>query len=276
VIVVPFFAMVLLAFSTGPGGQATTEGATASGTAGSTAGNFRVLDPTASPIKEALREGKYPWYDPDADRVQPVWPARLAWLKWLSKRLQSFYDRVVKFFDRFKLGRGRGISISGDLIGTLVLMAALVVFFVSLMVLWIRREGGLARGESVRGRLGTSARLGELPEGIRPGDGDPWAEAVRRRAAGDRAGAVVCLFAHQLLSLDQLGLIRLAPGRTGRHYVQALRDQELGDSLGATLRLFEDVYYGCRFPTVQAFESVWNRALMFQERRRVLSAGDLR
>jgi len=273
VIVVPLIATVLLAFDTAPGGPAATEVATASSVAGSTLRSFGDLDPTAGPIKEALREGKYPWYDPEADRVQPVWPARLAWLKWLSKRLESFYDKVLKFFDKFKLGRGREISISGDSIGTLVLLAALVLFFVSLVVLWIRRESGLARGESARGRLGTSARLGELPEGIRPGDGDPWAEAVRRRAAGDRAGAVVCLFAHQLVSLDQLGLIRLAPGRTGRHYVRALRDQEFVDSLGATLRLFEDVYYGRRLPTVQAFDSVWNRALVFQERRRVLSAG---
>ena len=109
-------------------------------------------------------------------------------------------------------------------------------------------------------RLGTAARLGELPEGIRPADGDPWAEAMRRRAAGDLAGAVVCLFAHQLLSLDQLGLIRLGPGRTGRHYVQALRDRELIDCAGRDPRLFEDVYYGRRSPTAQAFESVWSRA----------------
>ena len=121
-----------------------------------------------------------------------------------------------------------------------------------------------------------TARIADLPEGIRPEDGDPWAEAKRRRAAGDLAGAVVCLFAYQLLVLDQLGLIRLAPGRTGRHYVQSLRDRELIDSVGATLGLFEDVYYGRRAPTTQAFDSVWLRGLAFHERRRTLGAGGAR
>ena len=65
---------------------------------------------------------------------------------------------------------------------------------------------------------------------------DPWAEAERRRREGDLAGAVIYLFAHQLLSFStSSGLIRVAPGRTGRHYVRWLRDPELNGSLGATL-----------------------------------------
>jgi hypothetical protein len=55
--------------------------------------------------------------------------------------------------------------------------------------------------------------------------------------------------------------------------VQSLRDRELIDSVGATLGLFEDVYYGRRSPTPQAFDSVWARGLAFHERRRKQSAG---
>ena len=97
--------------------------------------------------------------------------------------------------------------------------------------------GGGGRAVKPSGR-GWAPPLGwaTFPRGFGRTDADPWAEAKRRRAAGDLAGAVVCLFAHQLLTLDQMGLIRLAPGRTGRHYVQSLRDRELIDSLGATLR----------------------------------------
>jgi len=200
----------------------------------------------------------------------------MSWMKWLSKRWDAFFARVRKFLERFKFSGGPGLSISGDSIGTLLLAAAVVAFFFSLIVLWLRRDGVAAGTESSRARLGTALRLGELPEGIRPEDVDPWTEAQRRRAAGDLAGAIVCLFAHQLLSLDQLGLIRLAPGRTGRHYVHSLRDQELGAALAATLRLFEDVYYGGRMPRARAFESVWNQALVFQERRRMLGTGALR
>ena len=145
-----------------------------------------------------------------------------------------------------------------------------MAFFACIFMLWVRREGMAGRVDTERTRLGTAARLGDLPEGIRPEEADPWAEAKRRRAAGDLAGAVICLFAHQLLALDQMGLIRLAPGRTGRHYLQSLRDREMIDALGATLALFEEVYYGRRSPTTPAFESVWSRALLFQERQRTM------
>src|SRR5262249_39682486 len=100
----------------------------------------------------------------------------------------------------------------------------------------------------------------------------PSTEALRRRAAGDLAGAIVCLFAHQLLSLDQLGLIRLGPGRTGRQYVHGLRDRELVDSIGETLNLFEQVYYGNQVPAAPAFERAWSRAQKFEERRGLLGA----
>jgi hypothetical protein len=228
---------------------------------------------THSPVREALRAGKYPWYDAGADRVQPVWPARLSWLKWLDKKFRTFFDAIARFFYRFKIGPRGGFPISGNLIATVLLLAALVAFFFCLFILWMRREGGGVGSAGRRETVGTAARSGDLPEGIRPGDGDPWAEAQRRRAAGDLSGAIISLFAHQLLTLDQLGLIRIAPGKTGRHYVQGLRDRDLVDSLRATLSLFEDVYYGRRSPTQGAFELVWKRALVFQERRRALGRG---
>jgi hypothetical protein len=149
----------------------------------------------------------------------------------------------------------------------------LLAFFIVLLVLW-SRQSSLAVERA--GRLAgpeTAVRLADLPEGIRPGSDDFWAEALRRRGAGDLAGAVVALFGHQLLSLHRLGLIRIAPGRTGRHYVAAVSDYQARDALWATLRLFEDVYYGAKAPRIEAFESVWSRALAFEERRALLGAG---
>ena len=192
--------------------------------------------PPADPVTRSLRNGKYPWYDPGTDRVRPVWPLRISWLTWLGQKIQSVFDAIGKFLDRFKWAQTGRTSMPGDAIGTLLLLTALLAFFFWIVMLWVRRQAGVGRHEVSKERPATSARLGDLPEGIRPGDGDPWAEAKRRRAAGDLSGAVICLFAHQLLALDQLGLIRLAPGKTGRHYVQGLRDRELADSLGATLK----------------------------------------
>ncbi len=150
---------------------------------------------------------------------------------------------------------------------TAVFLAALIAFLVVLAILWSRRDFSAADRSAGGSSVGTAAQLANLPEGLRPGSGDPWAEALRRRAAGDLGGAIVCLFAYQLLRLDQMGLIRLAPGRTGRQYVQTIHDPEFVDTLEATLGLFEDVYYGRRLPTLEAFEAVWRSAQVFQERR---------
>ncbi len=46
----------------------------------------------------------------------------------------------------------------------------------------------------------------------------------------------------------------------------------LVDSLRATLRLFEEIYYGHRRPSAQAFEQVWSRALALEARRDELEA----
>ncbi len=73
------------------------------------------------------------------------------------------------------------------------------------------------------------------------------------------------MFAHQLIRLDQLGLIRIVPGRTGRQYVKGLRDPELADCAQATLALFESVYYGHRVPSSEAFERVWQLRTSIRE-----------
>jgi Domain of unknown function (DUF4129) len=264
VIALPVIVMLVIGLSSGAGAPSAAA-----------AGLDLIVAPdsTHSSVREALRDGKFPWYDSGADRVQPVWPLRISWLERLGDRVEAFFRWLGSFFDGAGSGRGVGAPIAGNSIGTILLLAAIVAFLVCIALLWVHRERGSARDEAARASLGIAARLGDLPEGIRPADGDPWAEANRRRAAGDLAGAVVCLFAYQLLVLDQKGLIRLAPGRTGRNYVQSLRDRELIDSVGATLALFEDVYYGRRSPTARKFESVWLRALAFQERQRTLGAG---
>ena len=95
---------------------------------------------------------------------------------------------------------------------------------------------------------------------------DPWEEAIRRRGRGDLAGAVVCLFAHQLLTLSRLGLVRLAPGRTGRQLLGAVADAEFRALVRPTLRLFEAVYYGHRTPSAEEFAAVWAGVEAFQRR----------
>jgi len=236
--------------------------------------DLRVED-SADAAKAALREGGFPWYDPDTDRVKPIWTPKRPWLKWIGDRLEIMAKAVDKFWRRFHFGGTPGLAGAGELPMTAVLLAALLAFVVVLIALWSRREYTAADRSGDPSSVGREARLSDLPEGVRPGSSDPWSEALRRRAAGDLGGAVVCLFAYQLLTLDQMGLIRLAPGRTGRQYVQKIHQARMVDSLEATLALFEDVYYGRKLPTLEAFEAVWKLALEFRERRGVAASATM-
>jgi Domain of unknown function (DUF4129) len=162
---------------------------------------------------------------------------------------------------------GGAAGAASNWLGTILLATVLAAFFVFLLVIWLRSEPFAAGGGSAKARLGSAQLLAQLPGDLRAGLDDPWAEAQRRRLAGDNAGAIIYLFAHQLISLDRAGLIRLAPGWTGRQYVRWLRDPVLVDSLGATLGLFEEIYYGHRLPSQGAFERVWGRAQALEDRR---------
>jgi Domain of unknown function (DUF4129) len=232
-------------------------------------------DPTgagASPARDALSEGDYPWYDADADRVRPVWPAEHSWVRSLFRRIERFFDRIARWLG-WRSSSARGLRANFRAPGTLLLVAMLAAFVTGLLVLWLRLGGAAADQTGEQAKVGTAARLADLPAGIRPSGGDPWAEALLRAQRGDLAGAVVCLFAHQLIRLDQLGLIRIVPGRTGRQYVKGLRDPELADCAQATLALFESVYYGHRVPSSEAFERVWQRAQAFENRTTALVLG---
>ncbi len=95
---------------------------------------------------------------------------------------------------------------------------------------------------------------------------DPLGEAARFRREGNLAAATLCLFVHQLRTLDELRLIRLAPGRTGRQLVRSIADGWIKARVEPTLRLFEASYYGHHEPTREAFDRVWQGAEELQAR----------
>ena len=205
-----------------------------------------------APVQDALAKGNYPWYDARTDAVKPLWPPREPDLAWLDRWL--------------KRSRLRWLPSAGSLVSITLAMAALAVLLIVLLRLWRYYQPAAhvprpaARGPS------TAAQIEGLPAGLRPETDDPWSEAVNCRARGDYARAVVCLFAHQLLTLDRLRQIRLVPGRTGRQLVRATVDRQLQAWVEPTLRLFEAVYYGERIPSAEAFERVWVAAEAFERR----------
>jgi hypothetical protein len=202
----------------------------------------------AKAVASALGKGAYPWYDPPRDRVKPM-----ANPSTNSVQVQPSDSTASK-----ATGRDLGSAISfGLFVVALGVLIGLLVWF------WRTYQPDLEEDRSRPDRAGDAIRVEALPEGMRrdyAGD-DPWSEALRRRAAGDLDGAIVCLFAHQLLTLSRLRLVRLAPGRTGRQLL-----------VEPTLWLFEAVYYGHRATGRSEFDRAWASAEAFE--RRVAQGGE--
>jgi hypothetical protein len=218
------------------------------GLAGPADGSGAGLDgegPTAD-VPSALGKGGYPWYDAPTDSAKPVWPPREFDWEWVP-------DWKVP-----------GLGSLGEMVGYAFAAVALGLLCYVLVLLWRRNRPGADELARRAVGPGSARRIEGLPAGLRPETDDPWSEAVRRRERGDYAGAVVCLFAHQLLTLDRLRQIRLVPGRTGRQLVRAVDDPQFHAWVEPTLRLFEAVYYGHRAPSAEAFEAVWALAEAFE------------
>jgi hypothetical protein len=212
---------------------------------------IKATNPPA-PVQDALGKGKYPWYDARTDAVKPLWPPREPDLDWLDRWL--------------KRSRLRWLPTAGSMFAITLAMAALAVLLIVLLRLWRYYQPVADTPLAAARGPGSAARIEGLPEGLRPETDDPWSEAVACRARGDYARAVVCLFAHQLLTLDRLRQIRLVPGRTGRQLVRGTADRQLQAWVEPTLRLFEAVYYGHRIPSAEAFAPVWDAAEAFERR----------
>ncbi len=206
-------------------------------------------------VRSALSEGKYPWYDAKADAPKPIWPVDLDLAQWLKK--------YFSWLDRVRLPEIGSVSIGNLVVLGIVLLAA-AVFAVLLLEAW-RRYRPMEQGPTKDHAVSSGSTIVEgLPAGIPNDVRDPWAEAVRLRAAGDYAGAIVYLFAHQLMTLDRLKFVRLIPGKTGRQLVRTISDRQFHAWVEPTLRLFEVAYYGHREPSRDEFEAVWKLADAFQ------------
>ena len=224
--------------------------------------------PSGETIRPVLSSERLPWYDSAAGRVEP----KLSWpdlhFVWVDRALQKVADWWHGFTGWFRWMNGWRIPGIGGFGNALAVGAVLLVLTLVLVLLleMLRRYRPLLVGskENVLIQPGTSARIEGLPAGV------AWIAPTRSRkraaaAPGDLAGAIVYLFAHQLVTLERLKQVRLIPGRTGRQLVRSVGDRELKRCVEPTLRLFEAVYYGHVPPSPAAFEAAWALGERFEQ-----------
>jgi hypothetical protein len=200
----------------------------------------------STPVGKALENQSFPWYDAKREKLKPVagWEPPDWRFRWGPNiRLPGWPGLILRYLLLLVL--------FGLLIG--VLVWAIRTYLPQERALLPRAVG-----------TGATSPAPALPMGLNLNLEDLWGEAERRRASGDFAGAIICLFVHEILTLERLQMIRLAPGRTARQLVRSVSRADIRGHVQATLRLFEPVFYGHRIPTADEFEPVWLEALAFE------------
>ena len=113
--------------------------------------------------------------------------------------------------------------------------------------------------------IGEAQRIEALPYPVPRTDLPLLDQARNFYRAGNYASAVIYLFGHQLVQLDQRQFIRLAKGKTNRQYLREIGQVEvLRQLVGQTLVAFEDVFFGHHDIERQRFEACWSRMPEFE------------
>ena len=104
-----------------------------------------------------------------------------------------------------------------------------------------------------------------LPFEMDASQGDFRQQAQAAYQAGDYRKALVFLFSHVLVTLDQAKLVRLKKGKTNRQYLRELSpSRSLVNYYGDVMVPFEQTFFGDYPITKEAFESCWQGLDDFQ------------
>lgn len=219
-------------------------------------------------IDRALHRETPNWYDPESGQVRPLSDfqatytlqdgtrseARNTAATNFSDSLTRFWDSIVDFFGWLRSQipsgwLGDGTTWFWLLLGLLALTVAGVLIYVMLKLdsvqAWLGIEGAGKSGK----RRKRPATIEDLPfelEGESLSEGNLLLRARQEHDQGNLQLAIVFLFSHLLLKLDQKELIRLQKGKTNRIYALEVRrnDRSVLELYQQVMHAFERSFFG--------------------------------
>lgn len=204
------------------------------------------------------------WYDPDRDAIRDLsslspWEANESRLR----HRQSDWASTPAALVPPQPARRAGWHAIGLWVGWTALAGILLL--TSGAVVWALLSGDRVP-ESVESPARRSKTAGAVPAGEplteveRAVELDLLAKARQRQSAGEGGSAIVYLFYHQLLRLDQAAIIRYGKGKTNGQYLdESARYPPVHDTLAHTMRLFEEFFFGGRQPSGDQVQACFDR-----------------
>lgn len=226
---------------------------------------------------ESLKRQSLPWYDAASEDIKPVeFEAR-------DEPRSQLRGTIAKKVPRAKKKRRNGTfnnwgaNWDGS-IGTFfywLMWAVLAVAFIILIVWAVRNvdvRPSFARDEVEQARS-LAQSVAQLPFQVEIGNDDFRSLAKKAIQANDYRQAIVWLFSHVLVSLDQKNLIRLKKGKTNRQYLRELADErQLSDYYADVMLPFEATFFGDKELNQEQFTRCWNGLNQFEQQ--VEAAGE--
>jgi hypothetical protein len=135
---------------------------------------------------------------------------------------------------------------------------------IALMLTFLRIESQKLNA-SVRDGRSRQQSIEQLPFDLETDDGDFQSVAQAAYQNGDFNKAIVYLYSHILVTLDQHHLIRLRKGKTNRQYLSEVgRRPGVSDYFQQVMLPFEAVFFGNHNMSAKEFERCWNGLSRFQ------------
>ena len=214
--------------------------------------------------KDALGGHEYPWYDAQTRSVKPLEQKP-------GKKSMSTDRETVPIAKpkpggtggttNFGRGVGTGTGTAGDGAGTMffVITAAIILVVIVVLVLTFLYIESRESDLSLPSGRSRKQSIEQLPFDLDSLDGDFRAAADAAYQSGDLRKAIIYLYSHILVTLDQNRLIRLRKGKTNRQYLREVqRHKGVSGYFQQVMLPFESVFFGDHEMDADQFQQCWS------------------
>jgi len=220
--------------------------------------------------------GETNWYDPDRDELKPVTIETRSddtihrdsrWVPRPGKAQESagFWEGWFASLRGFFANLGGAFS-SANLFAWLVLIllvgglvAALVYAYSKIDQQPDAMAANRRNPVGPRDTASLAERMEQLPDALQDQPRDLRGAAALAMENGQLDRAIIFLFGHQLLLLDQHQLLRLSRGKTNRQYLRETAAEPVArEVLGGTVDSFEASYFGRHPVSRERWDSLWS------------------
>ena len=219
---------------------------------------------------DALKGYNYPWYDADADQLKPLeFPEETqAWSVDRDSVALAPAKPVTNNPNPVTAPTGPGNFDFGALFPVFMIVLLLIVLGVLayLFSKFLQVESLGDQSDSARRRKLLSESIEQLPFELQAGNGDFRSMAQAAYTQGDLRQAIIYLYSHVLVTLDQNELIRLRKGKTNRQYLKEVWSyQDISAYFKKVMLPFESVFFGDHELERREFEQCWSQLDSFHK-----------